>query len=116
MDRVVCLVGMPIHIVSDNDILFDTAWWNAFVAALGVHHVKCDIYRPQGNGLVERANGRIISRLKTLLMKPPWGHSWVKQIPLAQWSINSCAGAAGYSGNEGLFGRHLSDLDGCYVC
>ena len=68
--------------------------------------------RPQVNGLVERVNGRIISRLMTLLTMPSLGHSWVTQLLLAQWSINSCAGAAGYSGNEGLFGRHLSHLDG----
>ena len=42
MARVVCLVGMPIHIVSDNDILFGSDWWKALVNALQVQHVKCD--------------------------------------------------------------------------
>ena len=109
--KVTCVYGMPIHIVSDNDILFETEWWKACVHAMGLQHARCDIYTPQGNGMVEKANSRIISRIKSMLMVAQEGHTWVTQLPVAQWSVNSVPGAGGFSVNEAVYGRHLSHLD-----
>ena len=111
--RVVCVFGLPISIVSDCDVLFHSDWWESVVALLGIHHHKTEVYRPAGNGMVERTQGKVLSKLRRLLSDNP-DHNWVSVLPMAQWAVNSSPGAANFSANEAVFGRRLHHLDGIF--
>ena len=65
---VFCRFGVPSEIRSDNDVLFEAAWWKAAMQHMGVKHYRCTSYRPQGNGAAERANGKLIAALKSSLL------------------------------------------------
>eukprot|EP00992_Anisonema_acinus_P015858 TRINITY_DN9921_c0_g1_i4.p1 TRINITY_DN9921_c0_g1~~TRINITY_DN9921_c0_g1_i4.p1 ORF type:complete len:339 (+),score=29.33 TRINITY_DN9921_c0_g1_i4:297-1313(+) len=105
--------GVPTEIRSDNDVLFEAAWWRTAMATMGVRHARCTAYRPQGNGAAERANGRVVETLRALLLsrKAP-EDSWVTLLPLAVWSLNSTPlSGSTTSPNDVVFGRHMFHAD-----
>ena len=108
MERVFLVFGTPVRIVSDNDVRFSSDWWAQVLKELGVSHHTTLPHRPQGNGAVERVNGKVLSLLRKLMVNNADATvTWANLLPWVQWVLNDTPGTSGYSPNLLVFGREL---------
>jgi hypothetical protein len=69
------------------------------------------VYHPQSNGVVERANGLIFSRIKKCLFGQKKG-KWVDELPKVIWSHNTIVSrATGFTPFRLLFGTEAMTLE-----
>jgi hypothetical protein len=109
--HVFSVFGLPLHVLTDNDVLFKGDWWRHWMEALPVRHITTTRYRAQGNGAVENANARILAALRVRLIGVDL--NWLQALPMAQWAVNSSPipHLGGESPNSIVFGRPLMHVD-----
>jgi transposase InsO family protein len=111
--------GAPLRIRSDGGSEFVNAVIVGLQRMMGVTQHVVTPYTPTANGIVERANRSILTRLremifcKRLVQHPE--HVWSDLLPLVQRALNaSVHSAIGTSPARVLFGDNL-DLDRCLL-
>jgi hypothetical protein len=72
----------------DNDKQFDNQYFREFCNSIVTKTVFASIYHPQSNGVVERANGKILSAIKKRLLDDKKG-KWADQLPEVIWALNT---------------------------
>ena len=81
----------PKVLISDNGGEFKNELLEEVCRMYGVSQCFTAAYHPQGNGMVERVNSKILTSLRTLLVDAvqPLQENWVDWIPQVAASINS---------------------------
>jgi transposase InsO family protein len=62
--NIICRFGVPRELTVDNGKQFDGYSFKEYCKTLGTHAKFSSVYHPQSNGVVERANRLILSRIK----------------------------------------------------
>jgi hypothetical protein len=79
--------GLPENIVSDQDVLFMSHFWQELHKLIGVKLRMSTAYHPQTDGAMERTNRTITQMVQTWIS--PDQKNWVQRLPRIQFAINS---------------------------
>jgi hypothetical protein len=66
--NIVCRFGVPSELTVDNDKQFDSQDFKDFCFSIGTKLAFASVYHPQSNRVVERANGKIFTTVKKMLL------------------------------------------------
>jgi hypothetical protein len=66
--NIVCRFGVPSELTVDNGKQFDSQDFKDFCFSIGTKLAFASVYHPQSNGVVERANGKIFTAVKKMLL------------------------------------------------
>ncbi|XP_071712674.1 uncharacterized protein [Rutidosis leptorrhynchoides] len=82
-EHIICRLGIPQEIVSDNGKQFAKVIFPGFCERLQIKKTFTSVYHPQGNGQVEVTNRDILKGLEKRLGKCHQG--WIEELPLVLW-------------------------------
>ena len=80
--------SVPHVVLSDNAAEYTSALFKRFCELLKTKHARIAVYRPQANGLTERANSKILTILRIFCNLCP-SNRWDEMIPAATAVINN---------------------------
>jgi transposase InsO family protein len=86
--NIVCRFGVPKAITVDNGTQFDAVTFKDFCDQIGTKIHFASIRHPESNGLVERANGIIMTTIMKLIFNQPRG-KWPDELTKVLWSHNT---------------------------
>jgi transposase InsO family protein len=102
--NIVCRFGVPKAITVDNGTQFDTKTFKEFCDHIGTKIHFASVRHPESNGLVERANGIIMTRIMKLIFNQPRG-KWPEELIKVVWSHNTTMSrSTGFTPFKLLFG------------
>jgi hypothetical protein len=102
--NIVCCFGMPKAITVDNGTQFDAETFRAFYDQIGTKIHFTSVRHPESNGLVERANGIIITRIMKSIFNQPRG-KWPNELIKVVWNHNTAVSRSkGFTPFKLLFG------------
>ncbi|GKE53916.1 putative reverse transcriptase domain-containing protein [Tanacetum coccineum] len=115
LKEIVCMHGIPIFIISDQDSHFTSNFWRSLQKALGTNLDMSTAYFPQTDGQSERTIKTMEDMLRACVID--FRNSWDRHLPLVEFSYNNSyhasIKAAPY---EALYGRkcrsHVSPWKG----
>lgn len=82
--------GLPEKLISDRGTSFTSKRLAAFLQKTGVHHHYSSAYHPQTNGLTERTNQTLLSRLRPFVSSIEDGRAdWDEHLLAAAFAINT---------------------------
>lgn len=99
----ICRYGVPEVLITENGRKYVNRTWQCLADVMDIQKINIIPYRPEVNGLCERANRKVIEALRmTLGGNDP---NWDRYLPQVQHSINiMVSDTTGMSPNEALFG------------
>jgi transposase InsO family protein len=77
--NIVCRFGVPKAIIVDNGTQFDAETFKTFCYQIGTKIHFASVRHPESNGLVERANGIIITGIMKSIFNQPKG-KWPDEL------------------------------------
>ena len=83
----VCQYGIPRCLISDSGLEFRNKFLTALCQQLNVNHSTVVTYHPASNGLVERANRKLLDVLRITVGNND--ANWDEAIPQCLWVINT---------------------------
>lgn len=86
--------GPPAQLRSDNGAQYTARIIDELLRRVGATRQLTIEYRPQSNGLVERANAEVLRHLRAIVMTRRLNARWSDQLPLVQRIINATPHAA----------------------
>jgi hypothetical protein len=86
--NIVCRFGVPKAITVGNRTQFDAETFNAFCDLIGTKIHFVSVRHPESNGLVERANGIIITGIMKSIFNQPRG-KWPDELIKVVWNHNT---------------------------
>ena len=86
-ENLVCLIGPPRLLTSDNGGEFTSDLLKSICEVKGTNKRTSVAYRPQSQGPVERFNRTLIKNLRTRLQQ--YGKSWVDHLQYVEWAYNT---------------------------
>jgi ribonuclease HI len=86
--NIVCRFGVPSELTVDNGKQFDSQDFKDFCLSIGTKLAFASVYHLQSNGVVERANGKIFTAVKKMLLDDKKG-KWADLLPEAVWALNT---------------------------
>jgi transposase InsO family protein len=102
--NIVCRFGVPKAITVDNGIQFDAEAFKEFCEQIGMKIHFASVRHPESNGLVERANGIIMTGIMKLIFNQPRG-KWPDELIKVVWSHNTTMSRSiGFTPSKLLFG------------
>jgi transposase InsO family protein len=102
--NIVCLFGVPKVITVDNGTQFDAEAFKDFCDRIGTKIHFASVRHPESNGLVESANGIIMTGIMKLIFNQPRG-KWSDEMIKVVWSHNTTTSrATGFTPFKLLFG------------
>jgi ribonuclease HI len=102
--NIVCRFGVPKAITVDNGTQFDSEAFREFCDQIGTKIHFASVRHPESNGLVERANGIIMTGIMKLIFNQPRG-KWPDQLIKVVWSHNTTISrSTGFTPFKLLFG------------
>jgi transposase InsO family protein len=87
-ENIVCRFGVPKAITVDNGTKFDAETFKAFCDQIGTKIHVASVRHPESNGLVERANGIIITGIMMSIFNQPKG-KWPDELIKVLWNYNT---------------------------
>ena len=107
IDRLISIFGTPMQIHSDQGRSFESDVFREMCRLLGIEKTRTTPYRPQSDGLVERANRTIENMLASFVSQNQ--KDWDEHLPLLMLAYRSAQHeTTGVSPCEMMFGRHVS--------
>jgi ribonuclease HI len=88
--NIVCRFGVSKAITVDNGTQFDAEAFKDFCDQIGMKIHFASVRHPESNGLVERANGIIMTGIMKLIFNQPRG-KWPDELIKVVWSHNTTA-------------------------
>jgi transposase InsO family protein len=102
--NIVCRFGVPKAITVDNGTQFDAETFKTFCDQIGTKIHFASVRHPESNGLVERANGIIITGIMKSIFNQPKG-KWPDELIKVVWNHNTVVSRSiGFSPFKLLFG------------
>jgi hypothetical protein len=102
--NIVCRFGVPKAITVDNGTQFDAEAFKEFCEQIGMKIHFASVRHPESNGLVERANGIIMTGIMKLIFNQPRG-KWPDELIKVVWSHNTTISrSTGFTPFKLLFG------------
>jgi ribonuclease HI len=102
--NIVCRFGVPKAITVDNGTQFDAEAFKEFCDQIGTKIHFASVRHPESNGLVERANGIIMTGIMKLIFNQPRG-KWPEELIKVAWSHNTTVSrSTGFTPFKLLFG------------
>jgi hypothetical protein len=102
--NIVCRFGVPKAITVDNGTQFDAETFKDFCDQIGMKIHFASVRHPESNGLVERANGIIMTGIMKLIFNQPRG-KWPDKLIKVVWSHNTTMSrSTGFTPFKLLFG------------
>jgi hypothetical protein len=102
--NIVCRFGVPKAITVDNGTQFDAEAFKEFCDQIGTKIHFASVRLPESNGLVERANGIIMTGMMKLIFNQPRG-KWPEEFIKVVWSHNTTVSrSTGFTPFKLLFG------------
>jgi hypothetical protein len=102
--NIVCRFGVPKAITVDNGTQFDAETFKDFCDQIGTKIHFASVRHSKSNGLVERANGIIVTGIMKLIFNQPRG-KWPDELVKVVWSHNiSISRSTGFTPFKLLFG------------
>jgi hypothetical protein len=102
--NIVCRFGVPKAITMDNGTQFDAEAFKEFCEQIGTKIHFASVRHPESNGLVERANGIIMTGIMKLIFNQPRG-KWPDELIKVEWSHNTTMSrSTGFTPFKLLFG------------
>jgi hypothetical protein len=102
--NIVCRFGVPKVITVDNGTQFDAETFKDFCDRIGTRVHFASVRHPESNGLVERANGIIMTGIMKLIFNQPRG-KWPDKLIKVMWSHNTTVSrSTGFTPFKLLFG------------
>ncbi|XP_063948153.1 uncharacterized protein LOC135152236 [Daucus carota subsp. sativus] len=86
-NSIVCRLGVPYKLISDNGKQFDSKELRGLCDNLGIKKDFAAVYHPQSNGQTEAVNKIIKHTLKTKLEDSKG--NWPEELPMVLWSYNT---------------------------
>jgi hypothetical protein len=86
--NIICRFGVPSELIVDNGKQFDSQDFRDFCFSIGTKLAFSSVYHPQSNGVVERANDKIFTAIKKMLLDDKKG-KWADLLPEAVWALNT---------------------------
>jgi transposase InsO family protein len=86
--NIVCRFGVSKAITMDNGTQFDAETFKDFCNQIGTKIHFASVRHPKSNGLVERANGIIMTGIMKLIFNQPRG-KWPDELMKVVWSHNT---------------------------
>jgi IS30 family transposase len=86
--NIVCRFGVPKAITVDNRTQFDAETFKTFCNQIGTKIHFALVRHPKSNGLVERANEIIITRIMKSIFNQPKG-KWTNELIKVMWNHNT---------------------------
>jgi hypothetical protein len=109
--NIVCRFGVPKAITVDNRTQFDAEAFKKFYEQIGTKIHFASVRHPESNGLVERANGIIMTGVMKLIFNQPWG-KWSDELIKVVWSHNTTISrSTGFTPFKLLFGDEAITLE-----
>jgi ribonuclease HI len=100
----VCRFSVPKAITVDNGTQFDAETFKDFCDQIGTKIHFASVRHPESNGLVERANGIIMTGIMNLIFNQPRG-KWSDELIKVVWSHNTTISRSiGFTSFKLLFG------------
>lgn len=88
LQRVMCIFGVPVRIISDRGSAFTSQAFRLFCETYAIRHVLNAVATPRGNGQCERYNKTIVSMLATTCVNDE-GNLWDTQVKELQSAMNT---------------------------
>jgi transposase InsO family protein len=105
--NVVCRFGVPKAITVDNGTQFNAETFKVFCDRIGIRIHFAAVRHPESNGLVERANGIIMTGIMKLIFNQPRG-KWSDELIKVVWSHNTTISrSTGFTPFKLLFGDEI---------
>jgi ribonuclease HI len=102
--NIVCRFGVPKAITVDNETQFDAEALKESCDQIGTKIHFASVRHPESNGLVERANGTIMTGIMKLIFNQPKG-KWPEELIKVVWSHNTTVSrSTGFMPFKLLFG------------
>jgi hypothetical protein len=102
--NIVCRFGVSKAITVDNGTQFDAKMFKAFCDQIGTKIYFASVRHPESNGLVERANGIIITGITKSIFNQPRG-KWLDKLIKVVWNHNTVVSrSTGFTPFKLLFG------------
>jgi transposase InsO family protein len=102
--NIVCRFGVPKAITVDNGTQFDAETFKEFCDKIGTKIHFVSVRHPESNGLVERANGIIMTGIMKSIFNQPKG-KWPEELIKEVWSHNTTVSrSTGFTPFKLLFG------------
>ena len=91
LKELVCRLGVPARIITDNGTQFTSRAFMQYVHALGSKISFASVAHPRSNGQAERANAEVLRGLKTRTfdMLQKHGRRWIDELPVVLWSLRT---------------------------
>jgi transposase InsO family protein len=86
--NIVCRLCVPKAITVDNETQFDAETFKVFCDRIGTRIHFASVRHTKSNGLVERANGFIMTRIMKLIFNQP-REKWSDELSKVVWSHNT---------------------------
>jgi hypothetical protein len=102
--NIVCRFGVPKAITVDNGTQFDAEAFKELCEQIGTKIHFASVRHPESNGLVERANDIIMTRIMKLIFNQP-REKWLDELIKVVWSHNTTISrSTGFTPFKLLFG------------
>jgi hypothetical protein len=109
--NIVCRFGVPKAITVDSGTQFDAEAFKEFCGQIGTKIHFASVRHPESNGLVERANGIIMTGIMKLIFNQPRG-KWLDELIKVVWSHNTTISRSiGFTPFKLLFGDEAITLE-----
>eukprot|EP00762_Andalucia_godoyi_P007957 ANDGO_01279.mRNA.1 Retrovirus-related Pol polyprotein from transposon 412 len=101
--------GAPKYLRSDNGAQFVASVTQQLLLHIGTRPAYTIAYRPQSNGIVERANGEVGRHLRAIVMDRRLTNHWSQALPIVQRILNSTVHSSlGTTPSKLLFGDAIN--------
>jgi hypothetical protein len=108
---IVCRFGVPKAITVGNGTQFDAETFKTFCSQIGTKIHFASVRHPKSNGLVERANGIIMTGIMKSIFNQPKG-KWPDELIKVFWSHNTVVSrSTGFTPFKLLFGDEAITLE-----
>jgi transposase InsO family protein len=109
--NIVCRFGVPKAITMDNGTQFDAEAFKELCDQIGTNIHFASVRHLESNGLVERANGIIMTGIMKLIFNQPRG-KWPDELIKVVWSHNiTISRSIGFTPFKLLFGDEAITLE-----
>ncbi|GKD99694.1 putative reverse transcriptase domain-containing protein [Tanacetum coccineum] len=87
LKEIVCRHGVPVSIISDQDLRFASRFWRSLQKSLGTNLDMSTAYHPETDGQSERTIQTLEDMLCACVVD--FSSGWDKHLPLAEFSYNN---------------------------